>query len=119
MKYYSNKRLTNNSQELRRNMTPQERKLWYECLKGLPYCVKRQYVVDNYILDFYCAKTKIAIEIDGSQHYEQQGIAKDEARTARLNELGITVLRYSNYDINTNFNGVCDDIMFRFGLLEE
>ena len=91
-------------------MTKEERHLWYDYLKTLPVTINRQKVVGKYILDFYCAKTKTAIEIDGSQHFEKEGIEKDVERDKYLKEQGITVLRYSNYDINRNFEAVCIDI---------
>ena len=91
-------------------MTKEERTLWYDCLKKLPVTVNRQKVFGKYILDFYCASAKIAIEIDGSQHYEEDGQAKDKERDTYLNERGITVLRYSNRDVNQQFRTVCEDI---------
>ncbi len=105
-----NPKLTANAQTLRNNMTKEERKLWYDCLKKLPITVNRQKVFGKYILDFYCASAKVAIELDGSQHYEEKGKAKDEERDRYLNERGITVLRYSNLDINRQFRTVCEDI---------
>ena len=68
-------------------------------------------MIGNYIVDFYCASAKIVIELDGSQHFEEQGKRYDEKRDEYLKSLGLTVLRYSNYDVNTNFYGVCTDIM--------
>ena len=97
-------------------MTPEERKLWYDFLKKLPITVKRQETIKNYIVDFYCAQQKIVIELDGSQHYEIDGIASDEERDKTLQNLGISVLRFSNQDIRKNFAGVCETILSRFGL---
>ena len=91
-------------------MTKEERKLWYDCLKKLPVSVNRQKVFGKYILDFYCASVKTAIELDGSQHYETEGREKDMLRDAYLKKNGITVLRYSNRDVNVNFDVVCEDI---------
>ena len=91
-------------------MTKEERTLWYDCLKHLPITINRQKVIGKYILDFYCASAKIAIELDGSQHYEDDGRAQDEKRDKYLNERGITVLRYSNRDVNLRFRAVCEDI---------
>ena len=114
MKYdFSNSQLTPNAQRLRKNMTRQERKLWYECLRMLPCLFRRQRVIGCYIVDFYCAEKKLAIEIDGSQHYEEENILKDQERTAFLNAKGITVIRYTNLDIDRNFDGVCEDIYKR------
>ena len=107
----NNPSLTKFSQELRINMTKEEKHLWYDFLKKLPQTVNRQKVVGNYILDFYCADAKIAIELDGSQHYEQDGKEKDLERDEFLGSLGITVLRYTNQELNRNFEGVCLDIL--------
>ena len=106
----NNPKLKTNAQELRKNMTKEERHLWYDCLKELPITINRQKVIGNYIVDFYCADAKIVIELDGSQHFEEQGIEYDAKRDGYLKSLGLTVLRYSNYDVNTNFEGVCADI---------
>ena len=106
----SNPKLTKNSQTLRKNMTKEERHLWYDFLKGQAVIFNRQKVIGDYIVDFYCASAKLVIELDGSQHYEEKGIANDIERDKYLNGLGLTVLRYSNYDVNTNFEGVCADI---------
>ena len=111
MNQNNNPYLTEFSQELRINMTKEEKHLWYDFLKKLPETVNRQKVVGNYILDFYCAKAKIAIELDGSQHYDKIGKEKDAIRDSFLNEQGITVLRYKNEDINRYFDDVCRDIL--------
>ncbi len=105
-----NKKLTKNSQALRKNMTKEERKLWYEFLKELPVTFHRQKVINNYIVDFYCASAKLVIEIDGTQHYLDEGKAKDEIRDNYLLSIGMTVLRYSNHEINNSFESVCQDI---------
>lgn len=112
----SNPKLTANAQKLRKNMTKEERNLWYNFLKELPITINKQKVIGNYIVDFYCASAKIVIELDGSQHFEEQGKRYDEKRDKYLKSLGLTVLRYSNYDVNTNFYGVCTDIMKRLPL---
>ena len=111
MNQNNNPYLTEFSQELRSNMTKEEKHLWYDFLKKLPETVNRQKVVGNYILDFYCAKAKVAIELDGSQHYDKSGKEKDSERDAFLNELGITVLRYKNEYVNRYFDDVCRDIL--------
>lgn len=95
---------------LRRNMTPQERHLWYDFLRYYPVKVYKQRIIGQYIVDFYCAGAKLVIEVDGSQHYEDQGREKDHMRTAYLESLGLTVVRYSNADINVRFQAVCEDI---------
>lgn len=111
MKVHKNPTLRNNSQQLRKNQTKEENKLWYQFLKDLPVTVNRQKVFNRYIVDFYCASAKIVIEIDGSQHFMETGITKDKSRDKYFNNNGIKVLRYSNYDINNNFDGVCNDIL--------
>ncbi len=92
-------------------MTKEERHLWYDFLKDLPETVYRQRVIGKYIVDFFIASRKIVIELDGSQHYDADGRDKDAIRDEELRELGITVLRYGNNDINRNFRGVCEDIL--------
>ena len=106
-----NKNLTANAQSLRKNMTKEERKLWYEFLKTLPFTFNRQKVIGNYIVDFYCATAKLVIELDGSQHYEERGKKQDHRRDAFLSDLGLTVLRYANSDIHHQFDAVCNDIL--------
>lgn len=109
-----NSELTFHAKTLRKNMTREEKHLWYDFLKTLPLTVNRQKVIGKYIVDFYIASEKIVIELDGSQHYEEYGIRKDFARDNYLRELGLKVLRYSNLDINKNFEGVCRDILNHF-----
>ena len=106
-----NPKLKGFSQNLRKNMTEQERHLWYDFLKTLPLTVHRQKVIGRYIADFYCASAKLVIELDGSQHYAPQKQQADRSRAAFFKNLGITVLRYSNADVNNNFRGVCEDIL--------
>ena len=91
-------------------MTKEERHLWYDCLKSLPVTVHRQKVIGPYIVDFYIASAKLVIELDGSQHYTSAHLEKDRQRGIYLHTLGITVLRYSNTDVNVRFQSVCDDI---------
>ncbi len=116
MTYKYNPELTHNSQLLRKNMTKEESKLWFQFLKNLPITVHRQKMIDNYIVDFYCAKAKVVIELDGSQHYETEQEEKDRIRDTYLKNLGITVLRYSNRDINEKFKSICEDIYLHLGL---
>ena len=106
-----NKSLTKNSQNLRKNMTKEERHLWYDFLKELPVTFHRQKVINNYIVDFYCAAAKLVIELDGSQHYFDEGKENDIKRDTFLASLGLTVLRYSNDEINNSFENVCQDIL--------
>ena len=105
-----NKQLTSHAQNLRKNMTKEERRLWYEYLHDYPHRFRRQVTVGNYILDFYCASAKLAVELDGSQHCEPAELLYDERRTAYLNSLGIYVLRFSNLDVLRNLRGVCQQI---------
>lgn len=106
---YNNKH-KEQSRKLRKNMTEQERRLWYCFLRKHPIKVYRQRTIGSYIADFYCSKAKIVIEIDGSQHYTDEGMNYDENRTIAINEFGVEVIRFSNYDVNTNFEGVCMEI---------
>ncbi len=106
-----NPNLTANAKILRQQMTKEERHLWYDFLKTLPITVHRQKVIGSYIVNFYCASAKIVIELDGSQHYGTQGQKADMARDRYLNDLGLTVLRYSNTAVHDNFDGVCTDIL--------
>ncbi len=106
-----NAKLTGNAKTLRKNMTKEERHLWYDFLKTLSVTVNRQKVIGNYIVDFYIAASKIVIELDGSQHYEDKGIESDKKRDEFLNSLGIKILRYSNLDINQRFERICEDIL--------
>ena len=107
MNYKHNKTLVPLARALRKTMTPWERKLWYEFLRNYPVKFLRQKPVGNAILDFYCSAAKLAIELDGSGHYEGNGQEKDQKRTEFLEEYGITVLRFPNNQIDTHFYEVC------------
>ena len=108
-----NPELTHISKLLRKNATKEESHLWYDFLKGLNPQFKRQKVIGRYIVDFYCPKAKMVIELDGTQHNEVENKAKDKERDEYLEELGIVVFRYSNRDINKNFGRVCTHITHR------
>ena len=95
---------------LRKNMTRYEKHLWYDFIKNYPVKIFKQRPIGTYIADFYCSKAKLVIEIDGGQHYTDDGLQYDENRTYALNQLGIDVIRFSNYDIDKNFEGVCAEI---------
>ena len=110
MKDLHNRDLTFRAQELRKNATKQENHLWYDFLSPYPIRFRRQVTIDRFIVDFLCAKAKLVIEVDGSQHFSEQGLAYDAERTAVLNALGYTVLRVTNDDVDHNFNGVCEMI---------
>ena len=99
-----------NARQLRKNMTKEERHLWYDFLRAYPIRFLRQHPMDRYILDFYCPRAKLGIELDGSQHFEEQGTAYDMERDAALAEQGVTVFRIPNNAIWQNFSGVCEAI---------
>ena len=111
-----NKKLIHNAKTLRKNMTKEERHIWYDFLKKLPFPVKRQHNIENYIVDFYIPQKKVVIEIDGLQHTDPHEKAKDDLRDEFLQKWGISVIRYSNKDVNTNFNSVVEDIMYKLGI---
>ena len=114
--YKYDKSLVKNAQKLRKEMTKEEKHLWYDFLKKLPIQVKRQKNIENYILDFYIPSLKIAIEIDGIQHTSEEGRIQDEKRDSVLNSYGIRVLRFQNRDINNNFLSVADEILKVLGI---
>ena len=105
-----NPELTGNARQLRKNMTLEERILWYQYLRNYPVKFYRQRVLGNYIADFYCAKARLVVELDGSQHYEAAGLAYDRLRTERLEEFDLTVLRVPNNEVKRNLRGVCEAI---------
>ena len=105
-----NKQLTFLAQKLRKEMTQAEKYLWYQFLKSYPIQFRRQVTCGQYILDFYCAKVKLAIELDGSQHYHTEGKEKDLHRTEYLNSLGIYVLRIPDNLLWKNFKEIRDMI---------
>ena len=111
MEKIHNKNLVANAKILRKNMTKEEKHLWYDYLRNYPVKFLRQKPFGKYILDFYCTKAKIAIELDGSQHYTEQNIIEtDKERDNFLTQYGITVIRIPNSEINNNFRGVCEYI---------
>ena len=95
---------------LRKNMTPWERKLWYEFLRRYPIRFQRQKAIGNFIVDFYCAKAGLVIELDGGGHYETEHVKRDDERTKALKTLNLRVLRICNLDVVENFYGVCEKI---------
>ena len=105
-----NTELTTNAKILRKNMTKEERHLWYDFLKSYPIRFLRQKVIDNYIVDFYCHSASLIIELDGSQHYEEKGLLKDKIRTEKIEQRNLTVIRIPNNEVNRNFEGVCQYI---------
>lgn len=98
------------STALRKNQTKEEKHLWYDFLRQYPVRFNRQKVLGPYIVDFYCASAKLVIELDGSQHYSEEGSEDDKIRDRYLARLGIKVVRYSNLEITREFDAVCVDI---------
>ena len=102
--------LTANARTLRKNLTKEERHLWYDFLRSYPNKFLRQKILGKYIVDFYCAEAKLVVELDGSQHYEESGMARDAERTAYLEQYSIRIVRIPNNEVNQNFSGVCEYI---------
>ena len=105
-----NSTLTEYAKKLRKEMTKEERHLWYDFLRNYPVRFLRQKIIDNYIADFYCHEARLVIELDGSQHYEPIGLVKDQIRTERIENRKLMVLRIPNNAVNHNFRGVCEYI---------
>ena len=105
-----NKQLTPRAQALRGRMTDAEKKLWYQFLRHQSVRWLRQRPIGQFIVDFYCASSKLVIEVDGSQHPTPEGLAKDAQRTAALEQFGIRVIRFKNHEVLTNFAAVCQQI---------
>ena len=105
-----NPELTSNAKALRKAMTKEENRLWYQFLRGYPVRFYRQKVLGRYIVDFYCAKARLVVELDGSQHFEADGLARDAARDRFLRDYGLTVLHFPNNDVNERFRAVCEAI---------
>lgn len=105
-----NKDIVPTAKMLRKNMTREEKHLWYDFLCKYPIRFSRQKVLGKYIVDFYCAEAKLVIELDGSGHYTEKGKQADATRTAFLEEYGLTVVRIANTEIHHNFRGVCEHI---------
>jgi very-short-patch-repair endonuclease len=103
--------LTRRARALRRNLTEPERKLWYECLRHLPERFTRQKPLGDYVVDFYCSRARLVIEVDGDSHYLPDAQPYDAQRTRILGELGIRVLRFTNREVMEAFDGVCETIL--------
>ena len=110
MQHKHNKQLVPFAKQLRKEMTKEERHLWYDFLRTYPVRFSRQKVLGKYIVDFYCAEAKLVIELDGSQHYEDKNIEKDAQRSAFLKGYGLLVIRIPNNEVNRNFYNVCTSI---------
>ena len=110
MRSKHNKQLVPLAKQLRKEMTKEERHLWYDFLRSYPVRFSRQKVLGKYIADFYCAEAKLVIELDGSQHYMPDSAQKDAERTEFLKGYGLQVIRIPNNEISRNFRGVCEYI---------
>jgi very-short-patch-repair endonuclease len=98
------------ARQMRKNPTPAEKKLWEQYLHDLPVRILRQKPIDRFIVDFYCASIKLAIELDGQQHYTEEGMIYDTERSTILAGYGITVIRFSNQEVMNDFENVCQQI---------
>lgn len=107
MKWFYNKDINNIAKTLRKQMTRQERHLWYDFLRNYYVKVYRQRTIDNYVADFYCPAAKLVVELDGGQHYTEKKMLDDEHRSLIINQYGIHVVRIPNNEIDNNFYSVC------------
>ena len=107
MRLLYNKNLIPFAKSLRKNATPQENHLWYDFLRNYQPRFQRQKTIGQFIADFYCEKARLVIELDGSQHFTSEGITHDAARTAAIETVGVAVLRFTNRDIDREFQEVC------------
>ena len=105
--FYNNKNI-NLAKNLRKLATPQEKHLWYDFLKDYEIKFQRQKTIGEYIVDFYCPSLKLAIEIDGNQHYSKEGLEKDNIRTKEINKQGVQIIRITNNQIDKDFVWVCE-----------
>ena len=105
-----NRQLIPLAKQLRKEMTKEERRLWYDFLRTYYVRFSRQKVLGKYIVDFYSAEAKLIIELDGSQHYEDDNLQKDAERTAFLEGYGLRIVRIPNNEIGRNFREVCEYI---------
>ena len=110
MKVLKDSRVLPYAKELRSKMTPQENKLWYRFLRGYPVKFYKQRIISSYIADFYCASAKLVVELDGDQHYSDEAMRYDAARTMLFEDCGIQVLRFQNREVDLQFAAVCDRI---------
>ncbi len=117
MNEFYNPKLIGRAREMRKSMTEEERKLWYTFLHNLPVRFVRQKVLGPYIADFYCGSASLVIELDGSQHFDDEQQQYDARRTAFFEERGVHVVRYTNREINEQFDSVKADILLKIGLL--
>ncbi|WP_405383278.1 endonuclease domain-containing protein [Phascolarctobacterium sp.] len=106
---YKKENLTK-AKSLRHSMTTEERKLWYLFLRNYPLKFRKQTPIDDFIVDFYCDKAKLVIELDGSQHFSEDGMTYDNLRSKVLEKYSLFVMRFTNIDINQHFSSVCEAI---------
>ena len=102
-----NPELVARAKKLRKNMAAAEKKLWYGYLRTFPHRVYRQRPIDHYIVDFYCPKLKLVIEVDGDSHFTPEALEYDQKKTEILEGYGLTVVRFTNAEIVDSFEGVC------------
>lgn len=102
--------LRDKARDLRNNPTGQEKRLYYQFLRRFKYRIHRQFVIGYYIVDFYCHRARLAIEIDGSQHYQEEKLKQDDLRTKYLESRGVCVLRFTNWQVDHQFTEVCRQI---------
>ncbi len=105
-----NNKLLPRAKKLRKEMTPQERRLWYDFLRHYPVKVYKQRIIDTFIADFYCASARLVIEVDGSQHFTPDGLKKDAARTEMIEQYNLLVIRFTNREVDRQFEAVCNAI---------
>ncbi|HEY9824370.1 MAG TPA: endonuclease domain-containing protein [Stenomitos sp.] len=105
-----NPALVPRAKELRKNMTPAEKKLWFSYLRQFRFKVLRQRPIDHFIVDFYCPSLKLVIEIDGERHFTDEGQAYDQARTTQLEGYGLRVIRFTNQQVLQDFRSVCEQL---------
>lgn len=112
MRVTKNNGMLETAKKLRKELTPQERKLWYLFLRKYPVKIYKQRIIASYVVDFYCASARLVIEVDGLQHFSQQGIESDKHRTAVLKSFDLEVLRFTNHEVDKEFTAVCETIDF-------
>lgn len=106
-------RLKDRARELRRGMTRQEKHLWYDFLRDYPVKVYRQRSIDRFIVDFYCSRAHLVIELDGSQHFTPERQEYDRERSRILRQYGLEIIRFSNFEVDCKFRDVCARIDYK------
>ena len=105
-----NSNMLSRARELRRDMTPQESKLWYQFLRRYPVKIYKQRIIESFIADFYCSRAQLVIELDGAQHTTEQGRQYDSERSSIFSQYGLEVIRFSNHEVDFQFEAVCERI---------